>query len=244
MKTFRRGSRLRKGRNHKSIRKMYGTSKYKPGYNHRPFTKKRGTKGKQLFTLKKGDLTKYGYHANLSVNDRHKALRKSLSDRNTKPLSIFRKLNALFVLNKNKNPTMAKLYKGDSEWVKTTPEYKGKGGEKRTLDETDTDEYSIYSNYSTDDLEDKYKELVDKQNKEDAQVEELPEVQKELIKKYEDEINYLSSHKRVPLSQMAAYLDDDSNEFRDQLNPRDMNQEKANILIARIEKVKNGTWFY
>jgi hypothetical protein len=82
---------------------------------------KRGRKGKQLFVLKKGTLSRYGYHLHSSDQSRHESLHRALQG--SKPLSIFRKLNALYVLNKNRNPTAAKMYKADSEWVKTTGEY-------------------------------------------------------------------------------------------------------------------------
>jgi hypothetical protein len=84
-------------------------------------SKKRGTKGKQLFVLEKGTLTQYGYHANLTEDERHHALKKALDY--IKPLSVYRKLNALYVLNKNKDSTLAKLYRKDADWIKTTMEY-------------------------------------------------------------------------------------------------------------------------
>jgi len=224
----------RQARIHKSIRKMYGTQRCKPGqiiregYNRRPFTKKsgvhfgrirvgpgcikatglskkRGTKGKQLFTLKKGDLTKYGYHANLSDTARHEALRKSLSDRNTKPLSIFRKLNALFVLNKNKNPTMAKLYKNDSQWLQTTKEYQRTHPKRGGGDDLNESMSSIYSDYSIDELEQEYNKLLDLQEREPAQVEDFPEVKEELIRKYEDEIENLSRTPDISTNQTEAF---------------------------------------
>jgi len=83
----------------------------------------RGTKGKQLFVLKKGELTKYGYHARLSDKTRHHALKKALAD-GVKPLSLYRKLIAVYVLNKNKHKSLAAIYKKDAIWSKTTPEYK------------------------------------------------------------------------------------------------------------------------
>jgi len=84
-------------------------------------SKKRGKKGKQLFVLQKGELTKYGYHHDLSDEQRHDALKKALDE--TKPLSVYRKLIALYVLNKNTNPSFAAIYRNDADWVKTTPEY-------------------------------------------------------------------------------------------------------------------------
>jgi len=75
-----------------------------------------------LFALKKGELTKFGYHADLSDADRHTALQKAL-DSAMPPLSLYRKLMAVYVLNKNRDKRRAKTYRKDSEWVKKTPEY-------------------------------------------------------------------------------------------------------------------------
>jgi hypothetical protein len=73
-------------------------------------------KTRRLFTLKKGDLTKYGYHANLSKTARHKALKKARAQ--YQPLSLSRKLNAVYVLNKNRDKKRAAIFKQDANWVK------------------------------------------------------------------------------------------------------------------------------
>jgi len=41
-----------------------------------------------------------------------------------KPLSLSRRLNALFVLTRNTNPKLSERFKEDSEWIKLTNEYK------------------------------------------------------------------------------------------------------------------------
>jgi hypothetical protein len=133
---------------HKKMRELFGTPRCKngqvirEGYTRKAFVKKsdtrikvapgcikatglskrRGKKGKQLFVLEKGTLTKYGYHVNLNEDMRHQSLKKAMHS-GLKPLSVFRKLNALYVLNKNKDKVNALIYKKDSEWVKTTAEY-------------------------------------------------------------------------------------------------------------------------
>ena len=141
----------RRRKMHKSIRKYFGTPKCKSGnivregymrksymrksgvrvsrtkvapgcINATGLSKKRGTKGKQLFILEKGTLTEHGYHANLRADVRHNSLKKAM-DSGLKPLSVYRKLNALYVLNKNKNKVIASIYKEDSNWVRETPEY-------------------------------------------------------------------------------------------------------------------------
>ena len=80
--------------------------------------KKNKTKHKcnVLFILKKGTLSRFGYSMKNSQSKRHKSLKKAIKI--IKPLSIYRKLNALYVLNKNRNPRTAKLFKDDAEWLK------------------------------------------------------------------------------------------------------------------------------
>lgn len=80
--------------------------------------KKNKTKHKcnVLFILKKGTLSQFGYSMKNSQSNRHKSLKKAIKI--IKPLSIYRKLNALYVLNKNRNPHTAKLFKYDAKWLK------------------------------------------------------------------------------------------------------------------------------
>lgn len=70
-----------------------------------------------LFHLEKGTLTKFGYSMKNSQQSRHKSLKKAI--KSVKPLSIYRKLNALYVLNKNRHPNNAKVFKDDAQWLKT-----------------------------------------------------------------------------------------------------------------------------
>ena len=69
-----------------------------------------------IFHLEKGTLSKFGYAMKKSEESRHKALKKAIQS--VKPLSIYRRLNALYVLNKNKHPENAKIFKDDAEWLK------------------------------------------------------------------------------------------------------------------------------
>jgi len=84
---------------------------------------KTGQKGTQLFHLEKDVLKPYGYQnvANMSMNDRHRALKRALVD--IKPLPLFRRINALYVLNENQNPDLARVFKADRDFIKTTSEY-------------------------------------------------------------------------------------------------------------------------
>ena len=138
----------KKQRQSKSLRRRLGTPRCKTGqiiregYIRRAYTRKKGTrvkttvvapgciqatgmakktgkKGKSLFVLQKGTLN--GYHLALPKHTRHILLQQTI--RKTKPLSVYRKLNALYVLNKNKYPASAKTYRKDANWVKTTTEY-------------------------------------------------------------------------------------------------------------------------
>lgn len=95
-------------------------------------SKKRKTKSKskaksrssrQLFVLEKDVLSKFGYCdiKDKTRQERQKALSKAL--KHIKPLSLYRRVVALSTLNKNTNPDLAKRFKDDSKWIKTTKEY-------------------------------------------------------------------------------------------------------------------------
>lgn len=79
-------------------------------------SRSRGTKIPVV--LEKGDLKKYGYSNvnSLTLSERHSALRKAA--KNIPHLSLYRKVNILSTLNKNKNPTLARKFRSDAEWVK------------------------------------------------------------------------------------------------------------------------------
>jgi hypothetical protein len=138
----------REKREHTIARKKFGTPKckkgeiIKEGYHKkassrnkgmwvaltcikaRGSSKKRGTKGKKLFRLEKGTLSKYGYHniKKLSKKERRQSLKKAVSD--MKPLSVMRKLIAVSTLQKNTDPKMSKIFREDADWVRNTKEYK------------------------------------------------------------------------------------------------------------------------
>ena len=86
-------------------------------------TSKKSSKKKQLFVLEKGTFGKYGYHdvAHMTRQERHKALHKALKD--IPPLTVYRKLNAVYLVNRNTNPNISATFKKDSEWVKKQTEY-------------------------------------------------------------------------------------------------------------------------
>lgn len=71
-------------------------------------------KGKKIFTLKKGELTQFGYETFASPESRHRALKKSVEAVGYKPTVL--RLNALRVLEKNR-PFLHKRYTDDMKWV-------------------------------------------------------------------------------------------------------------------------------
>ena len=78
---------------------------------------KRNKKSNRIGTLKKGLLAKFGYHnvTQLSLQERHEALKKAIQAYG--PLSVFRKLNAVYVYNRKTNPFVARIFKADRDWT-------------------------------------------------------------------------------------------------------------------------------
>jgi hypothetical protein len=72
----------------------------------------------RIGTLKKGLLIKFGYQnvTQLSQQQRHEALAKAI--RAYGALSVFRKLNAVYVYNRKTNPSHSKIFKTDRDWVR------------------------------------------------------------------------------------------------------------------------------
>ena len=125
-------------------RKKFGTPKCKrgeivrEGYHRKNFTRKSGSKvkgswvkpqciksrtgksshGKRLFVLEKGTLSKYGYSdvIHLSKDEREKILRKAIKG-GINELSLIKKLNALYILNKNINPKLANIFRKDMKYI-------------------------------------------------------------------------------------------------------------------------------
>lgn len=90
-------------------------------------------KKKRLFTLEKNVLHKYGYYdiKNLSSRERHRALNKALKD-GFEPLPLLRRVNALFVLNKNRDPLLASKFKEDVDYIRNTKEYQNRPTARQT----------------------------------------------------------------------------------------------------------------
>lgn len=68
--------------------------------------------------LRKGDLAEFGYKnvASMSENRRHLALAKAV--RAYGALSLFRKLNAVYVYTRYTAPVSSAIFKLDRDWVK------------------------------------------------------------------------------------------------------------------------------
>lgn len=67
----------------------------------------------------KGELTGVGYGSKDETSVRRAALRRAIK-KYGKPVSIYRKLNALYVFNKNKHVTRAQIFKRDRNWIRKT----------------------------------------------------------------------------------------------------------------------------
>ena len=117
MSTCKRGEIQRKGYTRKAYTRKDGT-RVKAVYVQPSCIKDQGLqgKGKKLFTLRKGTLSRHGYNLSLKAEPRRKALKKAVKAEGT--LTVFRKLNALSILQKNTNPVNSRKFKYDANWVK------------------------------------------------------------------------------------------------------------------------------
>lgn len=66
--------------------------------------------------LRKNELGKYGYSTRVSERKRDEALGKAVDEYGA--LSVFRKLNAISVYNKNRSPSTSLIAKQDRDYVK------------------------------------------------------------------------------------------------------------------------------
>lgn len=72
-------------------------------------------KRKRLFPLRRNKLRSHGYSSGLRQSERRAALKSAVSEYG--PLSVFRKLNAIMVLNKRK-PRLHSIFRADRNWVR------------------------------------------------------------------------------------------------------------------------------
>jgi len=75
---------------------------------------------KKIGPLRQGDLKQYGYQQihTLTVKKRHQALAKAVIKYGS--LSVWKKVNVLYVFNKHTNPELSELYDEDRKWIKYT----------------------------------------------------------------------------------------------------------------------------
>jgi len=80
-----------------------------------------------LFKLQKGTLGKFGYHGvrYKKASTRHRALRKAVKRLGF--MKVFKKLNAVALVNRHNNPALAKIFKADRNWVRKLRVWGGSG---------------------------------------------------------------------------------------------------------------------
>lgn len=71
--------------------------------------------GKGFAPLKEGELSRYGYKARTSEEERHKALRKAIDVYGA--LNVFRKLDAVAKLTQRTAPEVHKIFVADRKWI-------------------------------------------------------------------------------------------------------------------------------
>ena len=73
---------------------------------------------KSIGPLRKGDLKQYGYQqiTELSLKTRRDALKQAVKKYGS--LSVWKKLNVLYIFFKNTNPDLSGLYNEDKTWIK------------------------------------------------------------------------------------------------------------------------------
>lgn len=70
--------------------------------------------------LREGDLSRFGYDkvTTLSAGQRHLALARAVREYGA--LSLFRKLNAVYVYTRRSSPASSRIFKADRDWVRAT----------------------------------------------------------------------------------------------------------------------------
>ncbi len=69
-------------------------------------------------SLREGELAQFGYHdvAHKTVGQRHLALHRAVEKYGA--LSVFRKLNAVYIYTRNTAKASSRIFKADRDWVK------------------------------------------------------------------------------------------------------------------------------
>lgn len=74
------------------------------------------SRSKVRIQVRKGKLSKYGYGIHNLQKSRHRSLQRAAKEYGA--LSVFKKLNVLITYNKNVNPSLAKKFRKDRDWLK------------------------------------------------------------------------------------------------------------------------------
>lgn len=69
--------------------------------------------------LRKGDLKLFGYDNVVSMSESRRHLALTAAVRKYGPLTVWRKLNAVFIYTKNTSPESSRVFKADRDWIKT-----------------------------------------------------------------------------------------------------------------------------
>ncbi len=69
--------------------------------------------------LRKGDLTLFGYDNVVSMSEGRRHLALAAAVRKYGPLTVWRKLNAVFIYTKNTSPASSRVFKADRDWIKS-----------------------------------------------------------------------------------------------------------------------------
>ena len=75
---------------------------------------------KVRIVVRSGDLKKYGYTnvTTMTATKRHAALTQAIKEYGV--LSVFRKLNAVYILTRTGSPASSAIFKTDRDWVMNT----------------------------------------------------------------------------------------------------------------------------
>jgi hypothetical protein len=79
------------------------------------------------FVLERNFLRKYGYYdiKHLTPQERHEALDKALAN-GIEPIPLLRRINALFVLFKNRDPQLSAKFRADMDYIRHTKAYQNR----------------------------------------------------------------------------------------------------------------------
>jgi len=72
---------------------------------------------KVIGKLKKGMLTRYGYHPVEAMTNRHKSLVRAVTKGKEDPHAVIKRLTAISTLTKRTAPRASRIYKADAKWI-------------------------------------------------------------------------------------------------------------------------------